>query len=836
MAVDSCAGPCPLPDEEAEGKSAGGRAEALFTVRGMSCAACATRIEKVLSRLSGVKEASVNFAASRARVLYDPEKISPEEMVRAVQEEGYELVPAVPESRSVVVSIGGMSCAACVARLEKALGRLSGVLEVSVHLPSGKARLVYDPRRVKISDFRRAIEAEGYQFLGLGEESAEVVRGVEEAHLKELKRRLFVAWILAPFVFVLSMEKIFPFVTAIPPKLRHWILFVLATPVEFYAGWEFLRGAIKGLRHRTADMNTLVTMGTLSAYLYSATVTFFPELFLRSGLPLHVYYDSAAMIIAFVLLGRYLEVRARGRAGEAVRKLLSLSPPVARVIREGEEKEIPAEALVPGDEVVVRPGERIPADGVIVEGRTALDESMLTGESLPVEKGPGDRVIGGTLNLYGVFRFRVEKVGRDTVLATVARLVEEAQGSKTRIQRLADRVAGVFVPVVLAIAVITLIVWYFLGPEPKISNALLSFVSVLVIACPCAMGLATPAAVMVGTGRAAELGILVKNALALEEGARVTACVFDKTGTLTLGQPEVQEVFAVEGHGREEVLALAAALERHSEHPLSRAVVRAAKGLAVPEAREVTAEPGRGLHGTVGNRRVRVGKPGWILSEAEMPERLRARMEAEAAAGRTVVLVADGPRVVGFVSIADVLRPEAREVVRSLKAMGLRVFMLTGDNRATAEALAQELTLDGYWAEVLPEEKALRIRELRARGFRVMMVGDGVNDAPALAEADLGVALSSGTDIAIESADAALIRPDLRLVPLTLRLCRATLRIIKQNLFWAFGYNLLALPVAAGVFYPLWGWRLSPPLAAAAMALSSVSVVTNALRLKKLSL
>ncbi|QJA05392.1 copper-translocating P-type ATPase [Thermosulfurimonas marina] len=737
-----------------------------------------------------------------------------------------------PSRTEGLFRVGGMSCAACAARIEKALSRLPGVSEAAVNFAAGTVRVVYDPTRTGPEDFQRAIEEEGYQFLGAVEEGR---AAKEDQRLSELRRRLLVAWVLAPPIFILSMERLFPWVRNFPLEGRHLVLFFLATPVEFFAGWEFLRGAAKALAHRAADMNTLVALGTLAAYLYSAAVTFFPGAFRAAGLPLHVYFDSAAMIVAFVLLGRYLEVRARGRASEAVKRLLSLAPPTARVVREGKEQEIPAEELVPGDVVVVRPGERIPADGIILEGHTTVDESMLTGESLPVEKGPGAWVIGGTLNQYGVFRFRVEKVGRDTVLATIARLVEEAQGSKARIQRLADRVAGIFVPVVLVLAGITLGVWYFLGPEPRLVNALVSFVSVLVIACPCAMGLATPAAVMVATGRAAELGVLIKNALALEEGARVTTCVFDKTGTLTVGKPRVQTPFAASGESPEAVLVLAAALERHSEHPLSQAVVSAVEGKTLPEAREVQAEPGRGLTGLVEGARIRVGRPEWIRLEAEVPSEVEARLAEEARAGRTVILVARDQQVIGGLSLADTLRPEAREVVQELRNLGLRVLMLTGDNQATAQTMAQELALDDFLAQVLPEEKAGKIAELQARGERVLMVGDGVNDAPALARADLGVALSSGTDIALESADAALMRPDLRLVPLTVRLCRATLRVIKQNLFWAFAYNVLAIPVAAGVFYPFFGLRLNPAIAAAAMAFSSVSVVTNALRLKKFS-
>ncbi len=831
---------CPLPEKTSSEKLAlkptsPTKETVFFQISGMSCAACAARIERVLARLPGVLEASVNFAAARARVLYDPRKISPEEMIKAVKDEGYELTPAVPKKETAMVVIGGMSCATCVARLEKALKGLPGVLEVSVNLASGKARILYDPEMVGISDFRRAIEEEGYQFLGLSEEIRAFAASPEEARLAELKKRLLVAWILAPLIFLLSMERLFPFVSRIPLEIRFSLLFLLATPVEFYAGWEFLRGALKNLKHRAADMNTLVSLGTLSAYFYSVVVTFLPEPFLQAGLPLHVYYDSAAMIITFVLLGRYLETRARGRASEAVRKLLSLTPPRARVIRGNQEVELPAEALLPGDVVIVKPGERLPADGVILEGETAIDESMLTGESLPVEKGPGHKVIGGTLNLYGVFKFRVEKVGRETVLATIARLVEEAQGSKAGIQRLADRVAGIFVPVVLVIAAITLLVWYLVGPEPKITNALLSFVSVLVIACPCAMGLATPAAVMVGTGRAAEMGILIKNAPALEEGARVEICVLDKTGTLTHGKPEVKAVFPAEGYSEKEVLRLAGALEKHSEHPLSRAIVKAAEGLDLPEVKGLAAIPGKGLSGKIDGQTVLIGKPDWVKTQAEIPRELEARALEEASSGKTVVMVAHAGKVVGVLTIADVLRPEAQEVVSELKALGLKVFMLTGDNQATAASIAQELALDGFLAEVLPEDKARKIQELQKKGHRVMMVGDGINDAPALAQADLGVALSSGTDIALESADVALMRPDLRLVPQTIKLCRATLRIIKQNLFWAFAYNVLAIPLAAGVFYPALGWRLNPAIAAAAMAMSSVSVLVNALRLKKIS-
>ncbi len=805
--------------------------EVLFRVEGMSCAACAARIERLLKGLSGVEEAEVNFAAGLARVVYRPEEISPEELVKRVQEEGYRLLPLAEEK--TVLRVGGLSCAACVRRLEKALLRLPGVKEVAVNLASGTAYVVYDPLQTDLADLRRAIEEEGYRFLGLSQEISRQV--AEEETLKALKRRLFVAWLLAPVVFFLSMPKLFPWVEQVALETRFFLLFVLSSVVEFYPGAEFLSRAFKALRHGAADMNTLVSLGTLAAYGYSAMVTFFPRPFLAAGLPLHVYYDSAVMIIAFVLLGRYLETKARGKATEAIRKLLSLTPQTARVIKEGKEEEIPAEALLPGDVVLVRPGERVPADGVIIEGKTTLDESMLTGESLPVEKGEGEKVVGGTLNLHGAFLFRVEKVGKDTVLATIARLVEEAQGSKARLQRLADRVAGVFVPLVLLVALVTFGVWYLWGPEPRLTNALLSLVSVLVIACPCAMGLATPAAVMVATGRAAEEGLLVKNALALEEGARARVCVFDKTGTLTLGEPRVKDLVPAPGEKIETLLKVAGALERYSEHPLSRAIYEKAKGFEPYEAQKIEALPGKGIKGEIFGKPALVGKIS-LLEDLEIPEETLKAAERLARRGETVVFVAFGEKVLGVIGLADVLRPEAKEVVKTLKALKLKVFMLTGDQELTARSIAQELALDGYWAGVLPQEKAQKIRDLRGQGEKVLMVGDGINDAPALAEADCGLALSSGTDIALEAADMALMRPDLRGVVKAVKLARATLRVIKQNLFWAFAYNVLAIPLAAGIFYPFFGWRLSPPVAAAAMALSSVSVVSNALRLKKIKI
>ncbi len=698
--------------------------------------------------------------------------------------------------KAVLFRVKGMGCAACAARIEKALREAEGVREATVNFAAQKARVVYDPERTSPQKLKETIKAFGYELEELG---SALQRVKSEEDLAEAKRRLLVAWICVPLVFLLK-----------DPVL----LFLVASLVQFYSGWEFLEKAFKGLKRRTLDMNTLVSLGTLSAYLYSTAVAFF------SKTPSHLYYESVVMIVAFVLLGRFLETRARGRAQRALKALVELVPKKARVVKGDEEVEVPAEALVPGDIVVVRPGERIPADGVVVEGRSSVDESPVTGESLPVDKREGDEVIGGSLNLYGVLKFEVKRAGEDAVISTLIRLVEEAQGSKARVQRLADRVSAVFVPLVCAIAAVTFLIWYAFGPQPKFTNALVSAISVLVIACPCALGLATPAAIVVATSRAARRGILVRNATSLEEGARVEACVFDKTGTLTQGKPSVRKVISVAPYREEEVLRVAASLERHSEHPISRAVLEAAKGVELLETSEVKVEPGVGIFGKVGNDEFFVGRHEAHLKEAE----------EEKAKGRTVVFVLRNGRVMGALSVSDVPRPEAAAVVKELKAMGIKVYMLTGDGKRSAEAVARELGIEEVFSEVLPHEKVEKVRELKEAGMRVAVVGDGINDAAALVEANLGIALSSGTDIAVEAADVVLVRTDLRLVPLTVKLCRRTLKIIKENLFWAFAYNVTAIPVAAGALYPFFGIKLSPGIAAAAMAFSSVSVVTNALR------
>jgi Cu+-exporting ATPase len=621
----------------------------------------------------------------------------------------------------------------------------------------------------------------------------------------------------------------------IPELLKSWyVQLALATPVQFWVGWQFYRGAWAMARHRTTDMNTLIAVGTSAAYLYSVVATFFPQAFRAGGLEPQVYYETAAIIIVLILLGRFLEARAKGQTSEAIRKLISLQAPTAHVVRPDGEVELPVDEVVVGDLLVVRPGEKVPVDGVIQDGRSALDESMLTGESLPAEKGPGDEVIGATLNRTGAFTFKASKVGRDTMLAQIIRLVQEAQGSKAPIQRLADRVAAYFVPAVMMLATVTFLVWLVFGPAPSLTYALVTFVAVLIIACPCALGLATPTAIMVGTGRGAEQGVLIKSGEALEIAHRTNTVVLDKTGTLTKGVPSVTDVQALDGFGESEVLRLAASAEWGSEHPLGEAIVRRAneRGLALSHPQRFEAVPGRGITAEVDDRQLLVGNPLLLTERGVALDVARESGDGFAREGKTPMYVAVDGRPMGIVAVADTLKPRSAEIVAALRRMGLDVVMLTGDNRVTAGAIAKQLGVEHHLAEVLPEHKADEVKKLQAAGRRVAMVGDGINDAPALAQADLGIAIGAGTDVAIESADIVLIGEDLGGILTALRLSRQTMRTIKQNLFWAFFYNIILIPLAAGALYPFFRILLNPMLAALAMAFSSVSVVTNSLRLR----
>ncbi len=799
-------------------------------VGGMSCASCVATVEGGLRRTRGVREAAVNLAAERASVTFDPQTVRLEDLIRAVEGVGYQ----VPVER-VAIPIKGLELAPSTEKLERALRQHEGVRAATVNLASEQAAIEYVPRVVSVEDLRRAIRDAGYEPLEVAESGIDREAERRRREIRTLRRQFLVAIALSLPILWGALPHIGVRGLWTPEILMDWrVQLLLATPVQFWAGWRFYRGAWAAARHRASDMNTLIAVGTSAAYGYSVVATFFPQVFTGGGLEPAVYYELSSIIIAFILLGRFLEARAKGQTSEAIHRLMDLRARTARVLREGIESDIPVDDVQVGDVVIVRPGEKIPVDGVVISGRSSVDESMLTGESIPVEKGEGTEVIGATLNKTGSFRFRAARVGRETALAQIIRLVEEAQGSKAPIQRLVDRIASVFVPAVIGIALITGLVWLLVGPEPRLTYALLAFVAVLIIACPCAMGLATPTAIMVGVGRGAEEGVLIRNAEALERAHRVQAVVLDKTGTLTRGKPEVTDVIALNGFAPDEVLRLAAAAERGSEHPLGEAIVTRAResGITVPEPDDFDSVPGHGIVAQVEKRTVIAGNPALLTQRGVAQDGAAERAATLAQEGKTPMYVAVDGKVAGVIAVADTLKPNAPDVVRALKRLGLDVVMMTGDNRVTAEAIALQAGVDRVLAEVRPGEKAAEIRRLQADGRTVAMVGDGINDAPALAQADVGIAIGAGTDVAIESADIVLVGSELRGVLTAIGVSRQTVRTIRQNLFWAFIYNVVLIPVAAGVLYPFIGVLLNPMFAALAMALSSVTVVSNSLRLR----
>ena len=734
------------------------------------------------------------------------------------------------------MSVGGMTCAACVRRVENALNSVPGVVEASVNLATGRATIVHEPQWGGLAQLEKVITSQGYEFLGeIRDNGTDPIEASRRAEFKDLKIKVACGAVLSLIIFLGSMQRELGFLSAVPRPVMLRVLFVLTAPAVFWVGGRFFVGAHKAAMQRTSDMNTLVAVGAFSAYAYSAAASFFPDFFTGAGVMPHVYYDAAAMIVTLILLGRLLEAAAKGKTSSAIKNLMHLKPKKAHLIRDRQEMDIAVEEVQIGDVLLVKPGEQIPVDGIVLSGASTVDEAMLTGESLPVNKESGQKVFAATINKTGSFTFRATGVGAQTVLAQIIRMVEEAQGSKAPVQRLADRVASVFVPAVFAVGLVTFLVWYFIPAESSFSRALINFVSVLVIACPCALGLATPTAIMVGTGLGAQSGILIKGGETLEKVGKLSVVIFDKTGTLTKGEHAVTDIVAADGRDPGNVLASAAALEKVSEHPLAQAVLQkaAAEGIPVASVDQFTAFSGMGIRAVLHGKICRAGNRHFMEKEEIVMGNLLEAAETFAQEGKTLIYVAEEKKAIGFIALADEPKESAETVVELLKREGLKVAMITGDNMGTAKAIARKLGIEHVLADVLPGGKADEVKKMRQAGEVVAMVGDGINDAPALAAADVGMAIGAGTDIAIETSDITLIRQDLMGVTDAIALSRATMRIIKQNLFWAFFYNVMGIPIAAGALYPFFKILLNPGYAAAAMALSSVSVVGNSLRLRR---
>lgn len=788
-----------------------------FKIGGMTCAVCATRIEKGLNKLAGVDKAVVNLAAEKATVHYNPAQISVKDIGAKIENLGYQVI-----KDKASLKITGMSCAACANRIEKGLNKLPGIYSASVNLVGEKAVIEYDPREINIEQMRAKVDSLGFTAHDLTDsKDRNQERKVKEAEVSRQRFRLILSAVLSfPLLWAMILH-FFGIMGTIGHFLNNpYLQFVLATPVQFVAGWQFYRGAYAALRNGSSNMDVLVALGTSAAYFYSiANVV--------RGVP-ELYFETSAILITLIILGKLLEATAKGHTSEAIKALMGLQAKTARVIRNGEELDIMIEAVLVGDIIVVRPGEKVPVDGVIVEGTSTVDESMLTGESLPVDKKVEDQVVGATINKFGTFKFKATKVGKDTALAQIVRIVEEAQGSKAPIQRFADIVSGYFVPTIIAIALLTFLGWYFVGDFGNFSRALINCISVLVIACPCALGLATPTSIMVGTGKGAENGILIKGAEHLENAHRLTAIVLDKTGTITKGKPDVTDIISLANLTESELLQIVVGAEKKSEHPLAEAIVKfgLSQGIIARDPETFTAIPGYGVEVLQDGNRILVGTRKLMRENNIMIEPVISQIEGLEEQGKTVMLISLGDQLAGLLAVADTVKEHSAEAVAELKQLGIEVWMITGDNERTARTIASQVGIDHVMFEVLPEYKAQKVESLKKEGKVVAMVGDGINDAPALATADVGFAIGTGTDVAIEAADITLMRGDLLGIVAAIRLSKATMKNIKQNLFWALIYNSLGIPVAVAGY-------LSPVVAGAAMAFSSVSVVMNALRLKR---
>ncbi|MDP3989903.1 MAG: copper-translocating P-type ATPase [archaeon] len=803
-------------------------------IKGIHCASCVSKIENALNKKGGITKATVNFATSKASIEYLSDKISTREVKKVIEDLGYTALETEERNKGEAIAnlrIIGMDNPHCVSMIDNGLKVLEGIISKKL-LVTGKAAITYDPKKVSLDKIKKTIKDIGYKALE-GNAPQDTEKEEREKESLDLKRRTVIAIILSiPLLYIAMIAHLFGLPLPLFIKNNTAIFqLLLATPVLFAGSMFYTQGIGSLIKTRTATMDTLVAIGTGTAYVYSLI----QSVLLWTGkiAMAELYYEVAALLVAFILLGRFLEARAKGKTSEAIKKLIGLQPKKALVKRGNKEVEVPIEEVVVGDLVIVKPGQKIPVDGTIVDGHSSVDESMITGESIPVEKSKGSKIIGATINKNGSFTFKAEKIGAETALAQIIKLVEEAQGSKAPIQKLADKISAIFVPTIVSLAVISFLVWYFLGFG--VSFALTTFVAVLIIACPCALGLATPTAIMVGTGKGAENGILIKSAEALQKAQSVDTVVFDKTGTLTNGKPEVTEVISLNGFSEKEVLQYAAIAEKRSEHPLGEAIVKEAhrKKITVNDPSSFKAITGKGLEAKHNGKTIYLGNRK-LMEEKNIPtksiENDLQNLENE---GKTAMILAVDKKVAGIIAVADTVKEHSAEAVELLNKLGLEVIMITGDNKRTGQAIAKQVGIKNVLAEVLPEDKAKEIKRLQHQKKKVAMVGDGINDAPALAQAEIGIAIGSGTDVAIESADIVLIKGDLRDVVSAIKLSKYTMRKIKQNLFWAFFYNSAGIPIAAGILYPFTGWLLSPIIAGAAMAFSSVSVVSNSLLMKR---
>lgn len=808
-----------------------------LTIEGMTCIHCAKRVEVALRQVRGVVKARVNLTEKTAAVNFDPDIVGATEMAAAVREEGF--TPGTTRAR---MGVKGLRCASCVTQVEGALEKTRGVISASVNSATAEVEVEYRPALIDVAGLGRAVEDSGYSLVPALEATEESVDRHTDGQMTEyrgLMRKFWFAAIVSIPVMLFSYPDLIPGLRDWMPmgsETRRWVwalLGLLTLPVMLWSGSQFYSGMWAGLKHRSANMHTLIATGITAAFLYSAVAVIFPGWFPEQALA-EVFWDVVTVVVALVVLGMALEIKAKGKTSEAIKKLVGLQAKTARVLRDGQELDIPVEEVLAGDHVVVRPGEKVPVDGVVTEGASSIDESMITGESIPTEKREGDEVIGATLNKTGSFTFEATKVGKDTALANIIRMVQDAQGSKAPIQRVVDQVAAYFVPTVMILGILAFMVWYNVGPDPRIVYAFIVLVTTLIIACPCALGLATPTSLTVGIGKGAENGILIRSGDALQTAKRIDAIVLDKTGTITRGEPALTDVITVAGVDKSELLAWTAALEKGSEHPLGEAIVRGAeeRGLTLSEARDFAAIPGHGVSGNVANHELLLGNAKLLRDRGIDADALTADWERLAGDGKTPMYVAVDGAAAGLVAVADTIKDDSAAAIKALHDLGLEVVMITGDNERTAAAIARQVGVDRVLADVLPQDKAHEIQKLQLEGKVVAMVGDGINDAPALAQADVGMAIGTGTDVAIEASDITLIKGSLLSVVTAMEISRATMRNVLQNLFGAFIYNVLGVPVAMGLLYPFTGLLLSPLIAAAAMAFSSVTVVTNANRLR----